>query len=150
MTCEMPSRWLRLTWSPATGSALAVKAVRTKVPRPVGWRSLVHEWVRGDGPVAAAAAGSVGIGMEDDADAGDRLVEFRQVHRDVVGDEAAGVLMWTKRGGSMSKPVPVFGVLTLRSSTGWSLKSLPRALSRKRCSSTHRSTSASADWRAFL
>ena len=53
--------------------------------------------VGGDGAVAAAAAGVLGIGMEDDADAGDRLVEFRQPHRDVVGDERRrATVMWTK------------------------------------------------------
>ena len=38
--------------------------------------------------VAAAAAGSGGVGVEDDAEAGDGLVEFWQVERDVVGDDA--------------------------------------------------------------
>ena len=42
----------------------------------------------------------------------------------------------------MSKPLPMFGVLTLSSSTGWSSKSLPRALSRKRWSSSQRATAA--------
>src|SRR5262245_15788031 len=46
--------------------------------------------IRSDGPIASTAAGSVGIGMEDDADAGHRLVEFWQMHRDVVGNKWSG------------------------------------------------------------
>ena len=57
--------------------------------------------------------------------------------------------MCTNRGGSMSKPLPMLGVLTFSSSTGWSSKSLPRALSRKRCSASHTATSAGSGFASF-
>ena len=150
VTCAMPSRRLRLTLSPGTGSALALKAVRTKVPWPAigrfsGFASLSRPTsgdVR-DGAVAAAAAGGVGVGMEDDADAGHWFVEFRQVHRDVVGDERGAVRdVHETRRLDVEAGAGVGGA-DFNESTGWSSKSLPRALSRTRCSATHCSTSAS-------
>ena len=43
------------------------------------------------GGKGAEAAGAFAIGMENDAEAGDGFIGFRQAHRDVVGDEAGGV-----------------------------------------------------------
>ena len=71
--------------------------------------------------------------MEDDAEAGDWFVEFRQVQRDVVGDAGRPAeLMWTKRRRRCRSRCRVLGVLTFSSSTGWSSKSLPRAASSQR------------------
>ena len=142
MTCEMPSRWLRFTSSPATGSALAHEGCDDERAATGGWRSLVHEWIWGDGPVAAAAAGSVGIWVKDNTDAGHRFVEFRQVHRDVVRDECGG-----RADVDKARRVDVKALADVRGANFQEfdrveLKILAACVSRKRCSSTHRWTSA--------